>query len=142
MKLFLTAAATLACSLMGSDCLANNLSNVQVVAVESPNGGREYLSPWSSSTARDHGGGWIKVTVEEIGYGNNQRATLLGYSLRETDTQRLCNVGGYAGLCRRGGSIIGYRRTWEVRGLDGGNFEYMVIPNGIGPTRRVHLTIR
>ena len=142
MKSFLMAAAVSVCSLTGNACLANNLSSVRVVAIESPKGGYEHLSPWSSSTTRDHGGGWIKVTTEEIGYGNNQRATLLGYSLQETGTERLCNAGGYAEVCRRGGLIVGYRRTWEVRGLDGGNFEYSVIPNGIGPMRHVHLTIR
>lgn len=39
--------------------------------------------------------------------------------------------------CRRGDTIIGYRRTWDVSGHEAGNFQYMVFPNGVGGVFRL-----
>ncbi len=142
MKIYKVAAAALAIALLGVDANANNLSNAYVYSVESAQGGRETLSPGASSTSRNHGGGWMHITTEEIGYGNNAQARLLGFSLRETQTIPLCNVRGRASPCNGRGTIVGYRRTWDANGREGGNFEYMVIPNGIGGVRRVNLQVR
>lgn len=84
----------------------------------------------------------MRITTEEIGYGNNAQARLLGFSLREVGAVPLCKVRGHATPCSGHGTIIGYRRTWDASGRDGGNFEYMVIPNGIGGVQRVSLQVR
>ena len=142
MKKLRNIALALAAALVASPSQANNLSAVYVYSVESSQGGREYLSPGAYSTSRDHGGASMHITTDEIGYGNNQQARLLGFSLREIRTVPLCNVRGSTAPCNGRGTIVGYRRTWDASGRDGGNFEYMVIPNGVGGVRRVNLTIR
>lgn len=127
---------------VGDVALANNLSSVYVHSVESAQGGWEGMSPWTSSTSVNHGGSWMYVVTEEIGYGSNAQAHLLGFSLREIRTEPLCNVRGQARPCNGRGTVIGYRRTWDASGRDGGNFQFMVIPNGIGGPRRVNLQIQ
>jgi hypothetical protein len=142
MKRFNAAAFAMTVSLVAGASSANNLSSVHVYSVESSQGGTELLSSWASSTSADHGGASMRITTEEIGYGNNGQARLLGFPLREVRTVPLCNVRGYARPCNGRGTVIGYRRTWDASGRDGGNFEYMVIPNGVGGVRRVNLQVR
>lgn|GEM_PF-1959510 len=142
MKKIAIAAVAFATCLASDISCANNLSQVYAYSVESAQGGTEILSRGVSSTSRSHGGAWMRITTEEIGYGSNARATLLGFSLREIQTVPLCNLRGSARPCNGRGTIVGYRRTWDASGRDGGNFEYMVIPNGVGGVRRVNLTIR
>lgn len=142
MKNLVIAALALSASIAAGASLATNLSRVSVHSVESSQGGREILPPRSGSTSRDHGGSMMRITTEEIGYGNNAQARLLGFPLREVGTIPLCNVRGHATPCAGRGTIVGYRRTWDASGRDGGNFEYMVIPNGIGGVQRVSLQVR
>ncbi|NID15606.1 DUF4879 domain-containing protein [Luteibacter yeojuensis] len=142
MKTLSIAAAAIAATLLCDFAQANNLSSVYVYSVDSTQGGTETLSPWASSTSRNHGGARMHITTEEIGYGNNAQARLLGFNLREIQTQPLCNVRGYARPCNGRGTIVGYRRTWDASGRDGGNFDYMVIPNGVGGVRRVNLQVK
>lgn len=142
MKNLAIATFALAASLTSAASHANNLSNAYIYAVESSQGGREYLPSGAHSTSRDHGGAVVRITTDEIGYGNNAQARLLGFTLREIRTMPLCYVQGHAGPCNGRGTIIGYRRTWDASGRDGGNFEYMVIPNGVGGVRRVSLQVR
>ena len=119
----------------------NNLSRAYVSSVQSAAAGSEYVIG-QSSTTRDHGGAWLRVTTDDIGYGRNAQARLLGSPLREIRTEALCNVGGQPNPCNGRGTVIGYRRTWDASGREGGNFEYMVIPNGIGGPVRVNFQIR
>lgn len=137
-----TVAIALAACLITGTAQANNLTHVSVYSVESSQGGTEHVSSWNSSTSRDHGGARMHITTEEIGYGNNPQARLLGFPLREIRTVPLCNVRGRALPCNGRGTVVGYRRTWDASGRDGGNFEYMVIPNGIGGVRRASLQVR
>lgn len=136
--------ATTALSLLlgiGSVHASNNLSRIYVHDVTSTNGGFEAIPQGGSWTAQDHGGPKLTITTDEIGYGNNAQARLLGSPLREIQTQPLCNAGGVPKPCNRG-TIVGYRRTWDASGREGGNFEFMVNPNGVGAWKRAALQIR
>jgi len=126
---------------IGTVHASNNLSRIYVHHVTSTKGGVENIPQGGSWTARDHGGGQLQITTDEIGYGNNAQARLLGSPLREVGTQPLCNIGGRPQPCNRG-TIIGYRRTWNASGSEGGNFEFMVNPNGPGGWKRTTLQIR
>lgn len=84
----------------------------------------------------------MHVVTDDLGYGHNAQATLLGSPLREIRTDPLCNVGGRAAPCHGRGTVIGYRRTWDATGREGGNFQYMVIPNGVGGPVRIDFQIR
>jgi hypothetical protein len=142
MKRFIIAVGTLSLILdIGSVHASNNLSRIYVHHVTSTKGGMEEIPQGGSQTARDHGGGRLQIITDEIGYGNNAQARLLGSPLREAGTQPLCNIGGVPKPCNRG-TIIGYRRTWDASGREGGNFEFMVNPNGPGGWKRTTLQIR
>ncbi|WP_090352625.1 DUF4879 domain-containing protein [Dyella sp. 333MFSha] len=119
----------------------NNLSRAFVSSVTSSKGGFEDTSG-RSSTTRDHGGTSMLIRTDDIGYGKHAQARLLGSPLREVQTHALCKVNGRTALCNGRGTVIGYRRTWEASGREGGNFEYMVIPNGVGAPVRVSFQIR
>jgi hypothetical protein len=141
MKSLLIAAAVLAIYPVHATSQSNNLSRAYVSAVASAKGSTEFVEG-RSSTVRDHGGAWMRITTDEIGYGRNAQARLLGSPLRELGSLPLCNVGGQPTPCYGRGTVIGYRRTWDASGREGGNFEYMVIPNGIGGPVRVDFQVR
>jgi hypothetical protein len=84
----------------------------------------------------------MQITTDNIGYGHSAQARLLGRPLREIRNEPLCDVNGQPQPCRGRGTVIGYRRTWDASGLDGGNFQYMVIPNGVGGPVRVDFQVR
>ena len=54
------------------------LTQVRIESVESPSCGVETIRSISGSTACNHGGGYLKVTVVEVGLGRNATATLDG----------------------------------------------------------------
>jgi hypothetical protein len=142
MKRFIVTAGVLTLMLgTGLAHASNNLSRIYVHHVTSTKGGYEQIPQGGSWTAKDHGGPVLTITTDEIGYGNNAQARLLGSPLREVGTQPLCNVGGVPRPCNRG-TIVGYRRTWDASGREEGNFEFMVNPNGPGGWKRVTLQIR
>jgi hypothetical protein len=142
MKRIAATATTLGLMLcIGGVQASNNLSRIYVYGVTSTKGGYESIPQGGSWTVKDHGGSVMRVITDEIGYGNNAQARLLGSPLREVGTQPLCNVGGRAQPCNRG-TIVGYRRTWEASSREGGNFEFMVSPNGVGSWKRTTLQIR
>lgn len=120
---------------------ATNLTRVRVLSVTSAKAGAETLNAGATSTSRDHGGAWMKITTEEIGFGKNMQATLLGFSLRQIRTEALCNVGGQAKPCTGRGAIVGYRRTWDASGREDGNFQFTIFPLGLGSAQRVNLTV-
>lgn len=120
---------------------SNKLSRIYVQAVTSTKAGYESIPQGRTWTAKDHGGSTMQIITDEIGYGNNAQARLLGSPLRQVGTQPLCNVGGMPKPCTRG-TIVGYRRTWDAGGREGGNFEFMVNPNGVGSWKRITLQIR
>ncbi|KJV30760.1 hypothetical protein VI08_14675 [Luteibacter yeojuensis] len=119
---------------------ANSLSRAYVYRVDSALAGSEIITG-RSSTTRDHGGAWMRIQTDDVGYGNNPQARLLGNALREIKTEPLCNSHGSLAPCNRG-TVVGYRRTWDASGHQGGNFEYMVIPNGTGGPVRLNFQVR
>lgn len=119
----------------------NNLSRAYVSSVASARAGVESITG-ALNTARDHGGTWMHITTDDIGYGKHPQARLLGSPLREIRTQPLCQIKGRTSLCNGRGTVIGYRRTWDASGREGGNFEYVVIPNELGPPIRIGFQIR
>lgn len=141
MKACVIAATFLAACPISAAPHSNNLTRAYVSWVHSARAGAE-LVEGRSSTARDHGGAWMRIATDDIGYGRNAQARLLGSPLREIRTEALCHVGGRPNPCNGRGTVIGYRRTWEASGREGGNFEYMVIPNGVGAPVRVSFQIR
>lgn len=120
---------------------ANSLTRAYVYRVESATGGNEIVTG-RTTTAKDHGGAWLRIFTEEIGYGRQPQARLLSNSLREIAKVPICNVGGGLGTCRRGDTVVGYRRTWDASGHQGGNFEYVVHPAGSGSAQRVTFQVQ
>ncbi|QWT20330.1 YolA family protein [Bacillus sp. NP157] len=112
-----------------------------VYSVESEKVGREIVTG-RQTTQRDHGGRWLYIKTDEIGMGNAPQARLLGSPLKEIATERLCNTGRGVGACKRGDTIVGYRRTWDASGREGGNFEFMIFPRGPGATVRVGFQVQ
>lgn len=142
MRTFFVAAAAIVAGMQTGTAQSNALSNAYVSIVESAKGNTEYVRPGSTVTSRDHGGSWLRIVTDEIGYGSNAQARLLGSPLREVRTQPLCKIGGRTQPCSGRGAVIGYRRTWDASGHEGGNFEFLVIPNGVGGPRRVNFQVR
>lgn len=131
---FLAVAATLPAH-------ASALTGAYVYQVNSAAGGREDVSG-QSTTTKDHGGAWMQITTDDIGDGKAAQATLLSNALRQIKTEPLCRNGGTVGLCRRGEIVVGYRRTWDASGHQGGNFEYAVYPANSGKEQRVKFQVR
>jgi hypothetical protein len=115
---------------------SNALTRAYVYEVNSAAAGNEKVAG-RSNTMKDHGGAWMRIVTEEIGYGGNAQAQLLSNSLREIGKEPLCRAGAGLGKCRRGDTIVGYRRTWDASGHQGGNFEFVVYPAGSGSAQRV-----
>ncbi|UPG93703.1 DUF4879 domain-containing protein [Luteibacter aegosomatissinici] len=120
---------------------ANSLSRAYVHSVKSATGGNEVVNG-QSVTNRDHGGAWMHVLTDEIGYGQHAQASLLSNALREIAKEPICRAGSGVGPCRRGDTIAGYRRTWDASGHQGGNFLYVIYPAGSGSTQRTVLQVR
>ncbi|QDE40765.1 DUF4879 domain-containing protein [Luteibacter pinisoli] len=120
---------------------ASSLTGAYVFRVQSAAGGNEYVEG-KSTTVNDHGGAWMQITTDDIGYGKAAQAKLLSNALREIKTEPLCKNGNAVGPCRRGETIIGYRRTWDANGHQGGNFEYAVYPATSGKEQRVTFQVR
>jgi hypothetical protein len=127
---------------VGAAHASNYLSRVYVHKVVSSKGGSEVIPQGGSWTARDHGGPVLQIITDEIGYGHAGQARLLGSPLRQVKYESLCNVRGQLGSCPRGATVIGHRTTWDASGREGGNFEFMVLPNGYGDWKRASLQIR
>lgn len=121
---------------------ATPLTSARVVSVSSTKAGIEAIGRGVTATSRDHGGGRLQIMTEEIGIGRHAQATLLGFTLREIRTEPLCNIGGQARPCTGRGTIVGYRRTWDASGREGGNFQFRVFPIGLGSPIQVNFSVR
>ncbi len=141
MKFLLTVACLVVAAPTATWAQGNNLSRAYVSLVSSAAGGAEAVVG-RPSTIRDHGGTWMQITTDDIGYGHGAQAWLLGSPLREIRSEALCNVNGQPRPCHGRGTVIGYRRTWDASGREGGNFQYMVIPNGVGGPVRIDFQVR
>jgi hypothetical protein len=128
-------------TLVATSVHSNTLTRAYVYRVDSASGGQELVTG-RTTTTKDHGGSWMRILTEEIGYGREPQAKLLSNSLREIASQPICRVGGSLGPCRRGDTIVGYRRTWDASGHQGGNFEFVVYPAGSGSAQRVAFQVQ
>jgi hypothetical protein len=120
---------------------ANSLTRAYVYRVNSATGGNEVVSG-RSTTLNDHGGAWMQIVTDEIGYGREPQARLLSNALREISKEPICQGRNGMVPCRRGDTIVGYRRTWDASGHQGGNFEYVVYPSGGGNVARAAFQVR
>ena len=120
---------------------ASSLTGAYVYRVQSAAGGNEVVRG-RNTTVSDHGGAWMQIITDDIGYGKAARASILSNALREIRTEPLCRSGGDMGPCRRGETVVGYRRTWDASGHQGGNFEYAVYPASSGKEQRVTFQVR
>lgn len=127
--------------LVAAGANANPLARAYVQRVESASAGSEIVSG-RTATAKDHGGPWLHIYTDEIGYGREPQAKILSNALREIARIPICNIGGGVAPCRRGETIVGYRRTWDASGHQGGNFEYVVYPAGGGTAQRVTFNVQ
>lgn len=144
MKKSLVIAFTTAAGMISVTAHAVPLTSAYVVEVKSAKVGTERLNAHSTSKQYDHGGPTMTIVTDEFGYGQHAQATLLGSPLKEIGSVPLCNQRGVAAPCNGRGSVIGYRRTWDASGREGGNFQFVVYAtNGSGGNaQRVNLQIR
>ena len=54
-----------------------------MVKVESQLGGVEFIYPNNLSTAKDHGGSYLYIYTNEMGYGRNPIAQMSGQKLKK-----------------------------------------------------------
>lgn len=99
---------------------APGISYFEVYAVGSSNVGWEYPQSWQSITTHDHGGSQLRVAVLQIGYGNNNNATLNALSVSDYDEWRLC--GSDLHICNVGETIVGWLYFYAFDGQQGGYF--------------------
>ena len=110
---------------------APNLSSVKVVAVCS-----DYFLQSTGyqcegvsglySTSYDHGGTWMQIITQEIGYRSWGQATLLGSTLQEIGSQPIYYTGT--------NTIAGWQRWWRADGYQSGQFVYTASSINAGPT--------
>ncbi len=118
---------------------APNLSSVKVVGVCSDNHRRlrgydcEAVSGYYS-TSVDHGGTWMQVITDEIGYRSWGQATLAGSVLQELGNQPIYYSGS--------NTIAGWRRWWKADGYQGGQFVYTASSINSGPTLQAIIQIQ
>lgn len=97
------------------------LTQVRIESVESPSCGVESIRSISRSTACNHGGGYLKVTVVEVGLGQNATATLDGTAGVGTRTA-LCLHGQSLVECGGRGTTAGYRYIYTFGAKEQGSF--------------------
>lgn len=92
----------------------------EILAVDSPRYGREYVSRNTRTTTHDHGGSFIRVHVFQAGYGSADYATLNG--IRKSPAYRKSLCGRDFHECRAGETITGYLYGFDFRGQQYGYF--------------------
>ncbi|UYX52454.1 YolA family protein [Bacillus thuringiensis] len=89
------------------------LSSLNVVQVESEQGGVEMINPNNFSTTRNHGGSHLYITTKEIGYGQNPFAKMNGSAVKSIGSTII-----------GGNPIVGWYYKWDASGHQQGTFEY------------------
>jgi hypothetical protein len=118
---------------------APNLSSVKVLGVCSAN--FRQLTGYDCenvsglySTYADHGGAWMQVITDEIGYRIWGQATLGGSVLQQLGSQPIY----YSGT----NTVAGYRRWWKADGYQNGQFVYTASSINAGPTLQAIIQIQ
>lgn len=89
------------------------LSSLNVVQVESEQGGIETINTNSFSTTRNHGGSYLYIYTKEIGYGQNPNAKMNGSAVKSIGSTVI-----------GGNPIVGWYYKWDASGHQQGTFEY------------------
>lgn len=106
------------------------LTYLQVAFVGSINVGWEGVSNMQTATTFDHGGTYLRVVTDELGYGSIPVATWNGgvvSSAKNYQTETICvnwAGNGYNIPCLAGQTVIGFRKYWNFDGYQGGSFSY------------------
>lgn len=107
------------------------LTNIYIVSVTSAQAGSEPIGMYQMATTRDHGGSYMRVVVDEIGYGSGASATVNGVPLPSSaliSDKPFCSYvyGNYV-PCYPGQTVIGWRKEWRLDGKTGGQFRHQNI---------------
>jgi hypothetical protein len=118
---------------------APNLSSVETVAVCSAQFYSLY-APYECEvvsgligTYADHGGAWMQIITDELGYRSWGMATLNGSPLQEIYSAPI--VDSFR-------NVIGYRRWWLANGYQGGTFYYRALSINSGGEKSDWLSVR
>ncbi|MBI3286285.1 MAG: DUF4879 domain-containing protein [Burkholderiales bacterium] len=93
-------------------------------------GSYEPVSGHQTSTVNDHGGSWLWIITDELGYGDNPVATWNGGQVslaKNFVTQSICvnwARTGYDIPCQAGQTVVGFRKYWDFTGNESGVFTY------------------
>ncbi|MBV1821996.1 YolA family protein [Anaerosalibacter bizertensis] len=81
------------------------LTSLRVTRVKSEKGGAEVIRENQLSTKRDHGGSYIYVTTEEIGYSSQRYAKFDNQEAELIDSKSIVGNNNI---------VIGWERTWKL----------------------------
>ncbi len=109
-------------SSVGIQAAATGISYYEVYAVGSSNIGWEQGIPsYQTITTYDHGGAQLRVAVLQVGYGNDNDATMGGMTAGSYYEERLCGADLHF-PCNSGETISGWLRYYAFDGLQNGIF--------------------
>lgn len=127
-KLLASSIGAFSLSMIGSAAIAQTapaLTSVQIRQVFSTQSNTESISPSQTTTALDHGGAQVRVTVREIGYAQTARTVTLNGSIVSNTAVSIVNLCGSASAptgCSAGQTVIGFDRTYQIDGSTGGTY--------------------
>ncbi|MFJ7283937.1 DUF4879 domain-containing protein [Pseudomonas sp. NPDC099000] len=107
-----------------SAAMAQPLSQVKVIKVESPGCGLENIVEKQEQTSCDHSGPSIKVYVLEIGYGRDPHVALDGFEVDGTRTPVCAFQTGNLTECTPGANTVGYLYIFDLKGKQNGIFTF------------------
>ncbi|MGL6242045.1 DUF4879 domain-containing protein [Pseudomonas sp.] len=107
-----------------SAAMAQPLSQVKVLKVESPSCGFEDIAEGQEQTRCDHSGTSIKVYVLEVGYGRAARVALDGFEVSGTRTPVCAFDNGNLTECTAGRKTVGYLYVLNLAGKQNGIFTF------------------
>ena len=100
---------------------ASGISYFEVYAVGSSQYGGWQLVPASQYSVSGHGGSTLLVAVLQVGYGNDNPATMSGLSKNAYYEERLC--GNDLHVCSAGETITGWLYYYDMSGASNGQFK-------------------
>lgn len=92
------------------------LTSLNVVKVESQLGGVEFIGPNNLSTIKDHGGSYLYIYTNEMGYGRNPIAQMSGQKLKKVES-KMIDINGDR-------TVDGWEYKWDASGQQNGQFKY------------------
>ncbi|MBD9565309.1 DUF4879 domain-containing protein [Pseudomonas sp. PDM09] len=107
-----------------SAAMAQPLSQVKVLKVESPSCGFESIADGQAQTRCDHKGPNIKVYVLEVGYGRAAHVALDGFEVNGTRTPVCAFDTGNLTECSAGKKTVGYLYIFNLAGKQDGTFTF------------------